>query len=114
MRRNKEIISEKQVLKSITDFLGYKKLFWWRNNSGAVISNYKGKERMFRFGSKGSPDVFFLKNGTIYGIETKGSKSKQSPEQKEWQTKFEKEGGIYFLCYSLDDLVKRFIEYVIM
>lgn len=95
---------EKQIQKQITDYLEWKHYFWWRNNSGAMLSEYKGKTRFMRFGQSGSPDLFIVINGKIIGCEVKNEKGKQTDNQKEWQERFEKAGGIYLLTRSLDEI----------
>jgi len=95
---------EKAIQKSILDYLGYRQKCFWRNNSGAMVSEYKGRQRFMRFGENGSPDIFVVKNGNIYGLEVKNEKGKQSDSQKEWEDKFTKAGGIYKVVRSLEDV----------
>ncbi len=98
--------SEHDIQKTILEFLNLKRIFSWRNNSGAVVAqNKNGSTRFFRYGAVGSPDVFAVKSGIIYGIEVKSKIGKQSPAQAEFQLGFEKAGGIYILARSLDDVV---------
>jgi hypothetical protein len=98
-------IKEHDIQKQIIDYLKLKHYFWWRNNSGAMISEYKGKKRFMRFGSVGSPDIFVIYKNDCYGIEIKSATGKQSPEQIEWQKGFDDNGGIYLLIRSLDELM---------
>ena len=97
-------IKEKDLVKSALDYLNIRKIFCWRHNTGAILSEYKGKTRFMRFGQVGSPDIFALINGDLFGLECKGTGGKQSPDQKNYQKRFEKAGGIYLLIYSLEDL----------
>lgn len=92
---------EKQILKSILDYLEIKKIFHWRQNTGAL----KVQGRFIRFGEVGSPDIFIVRRGQIIGLEVKTDKGTQSDFQKEWQTNFESAGGIYHLVRSIDDVV---------
>lgn len=109
-------MKEKELQKTILDWLEYKKIFYWRNNSGAMISEYKGKMRFMRFGEVGSPDIFAIKMvfpcpgngiigiGQIIGIEVKSPKGKMSKFQEKFKEEFEKAGGIYILAKSLEDV----------
>ena len=97
-------ISEKDVSNAVRSYLEIKKYLFIRNNSGAIISEYKGKKRFFRFGSIGSPDFLCWIRGKSYGLEIKGSDGRQSEEQIKWQKRFTVEGGIYILVRSLDDI----------
>lgn len=97
-------MSEHDTQAAILDYLAYRRIFHWRNNTGAMRSEYNGKARFFRFGAVGSPDIFALKAGTCYGIEVKGEKGKQSDAQKEFQVRFEAAGGVYVLARSIDDV----------
>jgi len=101
-----EKATEAQIQRGILDYLGYKNIFHWRNNTGGFVSEYKGKTRYVKFGEKGSPDIFCVVCGKIYGCEVKRSNGKQSPEQVEWQKRFEKAGGVYILARSIDDVSK--------
>ncbi len=97
-------IGEKEIQNQIIEWLKWSKCFFWRNNSGAIFTEYKGRKHMYRFGSIGSPDIFVVKKGKIYGIEVKSATGKQSPEQKSWQQAFEISGGKYILARKLYDV----------
>ena len=100
-------MSEHDAQKAILEWLAYCRIFHWRNNSGAMVSEYKGKTRFMRFGSVGSPDIFVLKGGTCYGIEVKGPKGTQSDVQKEFQVRFEAAGGVYVLAKGIEEVAAR-------
>jgi hypothetical protein len=53
----------------------------------------------------GVPDLLFYYRGQLHGIELKTEKGRQSPKQKEFQAKFEKEGGQYYIVRSIDNFV---------
>jgi hypothetical protein len=94
-------ISEANVQRQILDWLKLRRVFHWRNNTGAV----KLPGRFLRFGWPGSPDIFALSRGTCYGIEVKALKGKQSLLQHDFQLDFTEAGGIYLLCRSLEDVI---------
>lgn len=92
---------EKYIQKTILEYLQYRRYFVWRNNSGAFKNDSGG---FYKFGDLGSPDIFLVKNGCIYGLEVKNEKGKQSHNQKTWEEGFTKAGGIYKVVRSLEDV----------
>ena len=101
---------EQEIKRQITDWLTIKRYFWWPNNTGAFKASYKGKGRFIRFGKKGSPDLYVLRNGILFGIETKAEQGFQSQVQKEFEVEFTRAGGKYLLCFSLQDVIRGFRE----
>ena len=101
----KERFIQHQVQSAITDWLTHKRYLWWRNNSGGSIYMHKGKSRFVRFGKKGSPDVFVLIQGHLFGIEVKSDKGFQSQVQKEFEVEFTRAGGRYILAFKLEDVI---------
>jgi len=97
-------LTEHQIQAQILDWLRLKRRFFWRNNTGASKASYNSKVRFYRFGSPGSPDIFVIREGVIYGVEVKAYKGQQSQTQVYWQTEFEKAGGKYILARSLADV----------
>jgi hypothetical protein len=96
--------SEHEVQSAILQYLAIKQVMCWRANTGAMSGAHKGKRWFVRFGLPGSPDIFAVIAGQIYGIEVKGPKGKQSESQIEFQARFERAGGKYVLAHSLDDV----------
>lgn len=101
-------IKETDLQRSIIEYLTTKRIFWYRNNTGAVRMGEGGSGRFLRFGSIGSPDIVAVHEGLYIGIEVKGSDGKQSYEQKGFQEKLEIAGGIYILAYSMEDVINYF------
>jgi hypothetical protein len=95
-------VKEKDVLKAVLAYLRIHRIYCWRNNSGASVREYKGKRHYIRFGTLGSPDIFALHKGVIYGIECKGSEGFQSQHQVEFEREFTKAGGRYILARSIE------------
>lgn len=106
MASMKPKLSEHDVQRLILDWLGMRGYFHWRNNSGAMVSSYKGKKRFMRFGAVGSPDIFAIIKGSIVGIEVKGPNGKLSPHQQIFSEGFRRAGGHYVVAHSLDDVLK--------
>ena len=93
-------MNEHAIQSLILDWLKLHRYFHFRNNSGGFR---KGKH-FVKFGSPGSPDIFVLHKGKFYGIEVKDHAGKQSTEQIEFQYWMEKNGGVYILARSLEDV----------
>ena len=99
---------EKDVLKGCMQYLKLNGYVFIRNNSGAVISAYKGKNRMIRYGDKGSPDLIILgRHGEFIAVECKSDTGKLSPEQEDYRKRVLNSGGIYIVARSVDDLIER-------
>lgn len=96
---------EADTQKSILDYLVIKKVFHWRQNSGAV-SIPGPRNRFVRFGVTGAPDIFAVKDGRIYGLEVKSKVGRLNDNQLQFQIDFERAGGLYFVVRSLEDVLK--------
>jgi hypothetical protein len=114
-------VRERDVQKLILDYLKWHRIFHWRQNVGSMAGKYKGKDWFVRFGYRGMPDIFLMRLVAnvwnvnhavpqIIGIEVKAPNGEQSQMQREFQTEFEKAGGIYILARSLEDVTKRLHE----
>ena len=95
-------LREHEIQRQILEWLELKHIFHWRNNSGTLR---KGRHYV-KFGKKGSPDIFALVRGTLFGIELKAHDGFQSQVQKEFEVEFVKAGGVYLLCYSVEDVTQ--------
>jgi hypothetical protein len=95
--------SEKETQKAVLKYLemNHSKYMHWRNNSGAMKTEAGG---FYFFGAVGSPDIFVLWKGVLYGLEVKSTGGKQSEGQKEFERKMNLHGGIYKVIFSLDDV----------
>ena len=94
-------MKESATQKAILEWLAWKHIFHYRNNSGAFVDSNK---HFYRFGAIGSPDIVCVINGQYVGIEVKAAKGRQSDNQKEFQRQLETAGGKYILAYSIDDV----------
>ena len=99
-------ITEQQIVKSILDYLVMKKVFHYRQNSGAFQTPSGG---FYRMGVVGMPDIVVVKDGKYIGIEVKVPGKKQNPNQVEFQRQLEKAGGVYLLVTSVEEVVGYFI-----
>jgi len=95
-------MKEQDIQRSILDFLKWKKIFCWKNNTAGIYKKATG--HYIPSGAVGSADIFAISKGTFYAIEVKTTTGKQSEKQKEFQENVEKAGGIYILAKSIEDL----------
>lgn len=100
-------VSEHQIQTAILEYLQFNNIFCWRNNTGAVISQYKGKTRMFRFGAKGSPDIMAVIEpyGRLLAIEVKRPGKKATPDQSHFLGKLHTAGALTIVATSLEDII---------
>lgn len=98
--KKKESIVQGHIL----EYLRYRPGAFWRQNTGGVTYNYKGKNRFIRFGVVGAADITGIRDGRRIEIEVKREGEVQNDNQKHFQAVIEKEGGLYILAYSLEDV----------
>lgn len=97
-------ILEKDIQKACLDMLRLKKIFCWKNNTAGIYRKNTG--HYIPSQSVGSPDIFCVVKGRIFGLEIKVRGGKQSDNQKDWQKVFEKSGGTYILIKGMEELDK--------
>lgn len=82
-------LTEAQVKKRVKKQLGeYTKRFWYMPGSSPFTT------------MDGQPDIILVWKGVYIGIEVKGPKYRQSPEQRIFQKRLVDAGGIYLLVTS--------------
>lgn len=105
--------SESAIQRAILDALRWRGLFFWRNNVSPIPIR-KGREivgvRRVDPHIVGMPDIMGIVKGRAVGIEVKKPRGKQSPAQKEWETKMRKAGGIYLVASSVEAVEKALKE----
>ena len=94
-------LTEHSIQAQIMEHLALKRIFFYRNNSGAI----KKGSHFIRFGWPGSPDIVCVIKGQYVGIEVKRVNGLQSRQQFVFQKSLEKAGGRYLLVRSLDDVM---------
>lgn len=97
--------TEKETQKAILQYLEAKRIFHYRNNSGATKTEHGS---FLRYGYPGSPDIIAVVKGTYIGIEVKDIKGKLSPSQIAFQKELEKAGGIYIVARDIDTIIDIF------
>ena len=103
-------LKEKEIQKFILDYLSMNKVgYFWRNNTGAMKGNYKGKGWFVKFGEIGSADIVGVLCGRFVAIECKGEGiRKLSENQEKFRDEIDRNGGYYYLANDL----KGFIEWI--
>lgn len=102
--RMKKITPESQVLRSCIAWLYWKKIYHFRLNTGA----YKTETGQYvKYGLPGASDILALIRGVLVCIEVKSAKGKLSPNQIAFKEAIEKNGGVYIVARSPDDLERE-------
>ena len=78
--------------------------YFWRNNTGAVVSEYKGRKRFTRFGVPGMSDICGVLNGRAVFIECKTATGKLSENQITFGEQVTRAGALYAVVRSLEEL----------
>ena len=99
-------MKESDTQKAIIEYLKIKRIFHYRQNSGAFMTKSGGFMRASSV--NGLPDIVAIKDGIYIGLEVKTPKGKQQESQKHIQNEITKAGGLYFVVKSLDDVRKVF------
>ncbi len=100
--------TEHEIQSTILERLKFlNQAFFWRENSGLMKLGTPDKERFFRAGTPGIPDIMGIWNGIPIGIEVKRPGKKQSVDQKAFQQRFEQCGGVYIVCTDASQVVSQ-------
>ncbi len=96
--------SEKDIQNTIISYLNIAGHYCWRNNSGVMKAEYKGKSRIWRAGLKGSADIIGVsKDGKFIAIEVKRRGKKPNPCQEAFLKEIKNRGGHSGVAYCLED-----------
>jgi hypothetical protein len=95
-------ISEGDVLRVVDEFLTLRKIYHWRNNSGA----YKYRDRFIRYGKTGSSDFLGIcPDGRFLAVECKRPvDGVLSAAQREFLDAINRNGGIGIFVDSVESL----------
>lgn len=100
------MVSESTVVTQCLEWLALRRVFAYRNNTGAV----KIDGRWIRYGHPGSGDIIgLLPDGRFLSVECKTATGKQSNAQKQFQEIIERNSGVYVLARSTSDLERALI-----
>lgn len=100
---------EKDIQKSICEYLNLQHHFFWRQNSIPPVQRSGGQmqfRRMPPYSMNGVPDIILIKNGKFIGLEVKRENTKQSPAQKTFEIRCVTAGAEYHVVRSIDDVKK--------
>lgn len=98
--------SEKAVVKACLEYLRFKGIVCWRQNTGAAVAQYKGKRRFVRFGVPGISDILgCMPGGRFLAIECKVGKNTPTSAQHHFLEQIRKAGGVAIVARSVDDVV---------
>lgn len=103
-------VSEKDIQKAILDYLKMRGYLCRRTNAGMARYTYKGKEKFFKVGEAGWPDIEgILKDGSgrYFGIEVKAAGGELRPSQIEVGKMILGSNGIWFVARSVDEVISR-------
>src|SRR3990167_6629608 len=95
---------EGSLQRTIIEYLRLRRIFHYRQNTGAFKTERGG---FYRFGVSGAPDIVVVVNGRYIGLEVKMGRNKQSIAQKKFQQELEQAGGLYWLVHSLEDVIEK-------
>lgn len=115
-------MQERLIQKGIVNYLQLQeniwKLYFFRSWAWAVrVSGSNGRDRMFKTGKAGCPDVTVCKPVVVTpemvwqvmwqftGLEVKNEKGRQSESQKKAQERIEKAWGEYHIVRSLEEVI---------
>lgn len=102
--------NEIQIQSAICEYLALRekqgKLLYWRQNNIQPSGVRNGKVFFYKTNNhskKGIPDIIVIKDGFFIGLEVK-DKTKQSPDQKEFERILKENGGEYHVVRSIDEV----------
>lgn len=101
-------VSEAEVMRVVARYLEARRVFFWRNNSGA----YRDQDRFIKYGFKGSPDFLAVfpgdKNGQgkgkLWCIEAKAPKGRLSDGQIAFLRGARHAGAVVSVAEGIDDV----------
>ncbi len=101
--------TETALVKACLIWLNLKGVFAWRQNTGATVATYKGKQRFVRYGLAGTSDIIgILPGGQFLAIECKLPGGKPTPLQVAFLAVIVAYGGVGIVVHSLEELVAEF------
>lgn len=106
-------IKENDVVSSIMDYLIARRIFAFRINNTPIYDPRGGGQfrRKGKYEMYGVADILGMFDGRMMAIEVKRPGGKPSDYQIEFLTKVRQYGGIAFVAYSIEDVIKNLNEY---
>jgi 6-phosphogluconate dehydrogenase (decarboxylating) len=102
-------INERDIVKSILEYLEVRGIMAWRNNAGILyMKDASGKSYGHKMGPTGSPDIIgLLHNGIFLGIECKKPGNKATDAQKNFLEKLSRKKAVVMVATSIDDVISE-------
>ncbi len=98
---------EQDIQKSIIDYLRLKKYVIIKHHSTGFTVR-EGKSVAFRYGEKGVSDLIACAPWMqFWAIEVKRKYGKPTEDQLDFIARVNKNGGVAFVAYSIDDVIKK-------
>lgn len=97
---------EKDIQKSILDYLKAKKVYCWKEGSTGLMVGNGPDQRYMPIGLRGKSDILGCYKGRFLAIEVKRPGSFPTPEQQHFIDSINLNGGLAFVAYSIDDVIK--------
>lgn len=99
---------EKDIQKSILEYLEAKRIFCWKEASTGVMVGDPNNPRFMPIGLKGKSDILgILKGGRFLAIEVKRPSGRLSEAQVEFLQNVNLNGGLGFVAHSIDDVIAQ-------
>lgn len=96
---------ETDVQAAICDYLALKGYLFSRTNNSPIYDRTRGAFRALpKYTRRGWPDICLISRGTFFGIEVKSDNGKLSKDQQQLGDEINKNGGLYVVARSIDDL----------
>lgn len=121
----KEGIIQRSIIEYLSLLENQGKLLFWRSNNIPVFDPTRKCFRSMPKGSKkGVADICVIVNGYFIGLEVKNDdrykigarkgnyKDLQSEDQKKFEEKLKKNGGLYFVVHSFEEVKEILNKYV--
>ena len=107
IKNSKIIPKESDIVRQICKYLQAKGEFFWRHNNVGVFSKKANAYLKPRYGIKGVPDIFWIKQKMFCAIEVKSESGKVSGDQENFRFQWESRGGKYLVVRSLLELINQ-------
>ena len=105
-------MTEYQIQKALCEYLklaARRDVFWCAIPNGEARSTITGARLKATGTRAGAPDMLFIVDGAIIGLELKAAKGRLSAAQKEASALWAKAGGDYVVAWGIDDALSLLV-----
>jgi hypothetical protein len=96
---------ESDIQRAICDYLAYRKVFFWRQNTAPTFDRASQTYRaMPKYAMRGVPDIIAIKGGQFIGLEVKTATGRLSADQKTFEAYSKQAGAQYHVVRSINDV----------